>query len=274
MSNTTKSLAAFYLLVIWCLFTSSYANHQPQDTPAKAHDAKIYWGYEGDVGPDAWGLLSPQFAPCAEGMKQSPINITQSTPQDLPDIDVHYQPTDLNIINNGHTVEVRYDQGSYVSIGGIRYELERFHFHVPSEHRLEGAQYAMEMHLVHKSSDKGAGGKQAVIAVMMNSLNSSSYNQALAPVWNYLPTVPCIERHVADVKVNARDLLPQQRDYFQYEGSLTTPPCDEEVAWFVLKTPVEVSPAQVAAVRAIIRSNSRPVQPLNGRPVLSNKPSS
>jgi carbonic anhydrase len=222
-----------------------------------------HWSYEGAEGPEFWGKLTPNYALCANGLNQSPINITNTITADTSNIIFNYQPTPLNIINNGHTIQVNYDKGSSIKVDGTSYQLLQFHFHTLSEHTLNGKHSAMEMHFVHKSDE----GNLAVVGVMMNQ---GRENSSLAPIWEHLPKKAGEEQHIDGVTINAMYLLPKEQLTYQYSGSLTTPPCSEGVKWLVLTTPIEVSTAQVAAFESIIGHNYRPVQPLTARQVLKD----
>ena len=169
------------------------------------------------------------------------------------------------VFNNGHTIEVEVEPGSSITVAGQTYELVQFHWHAPSEHSVEsGARYDMEMHLVHRST----AGELAVVGVF---IRRGRHHRALRPIWDVLPRSAGEERHV-EIELADTDLLPRDRAYFGYPGSLTTPPCTEGVAWHVLAQPIEMSPAQVNRfIRALNRSccleNARPTQPLHGRQV-------
>ncbi len=221
----------------------------------------VHWGYEGEHGPEHWGELSSDFAACSEGMEQSPIDIPGSSPVNPADILFNYQPTALNIVNNGHTIKVNYDQGSSMEIDGKQYNLLQFHFHALSEHTIDDQYSDMEMHLVHQSDD----GEYAVVGVMMER---GGENPAYVPVWDNMPAEEGGPQAIEGVAVNAADLLPAEQSYYRYNGSFTTPPCTEEVKWFLMNTPVELSDAQMAAFEAIYDGNYRPVQPFNDRTFL------
>ena len=226
---------------------------------------KVEWGYEAENGPNVWGKLNSGYSLCAVGMHQSPIDLVNPTPTELPAITFNYQPTTLDIRHNGHTIEVGYpaepDAGSWIEVDGTRYQLLQFHFHTPSEHTVAGELFDMEMHLVHKSED----GTLAVIGVL---IEDGSENAAFNEIWAHLPTAAGETKRVEHVTFNVEELLPSARDTYRYEGSLTTPPCSEGVNWFVMTAPIEMSEAQIAAFAAIIHRNNRPVQPLNGRELL------
>lgn len=136
--------------------------------------------------------------------------------------------------------------------------LRQFHFHAPSEHTINGEHSALEMHLVHQRSDGALG----VVGVM---INGGQANEQFAAIWDKLPTEAHEERHVENTTINAADLLPAERQYYRYDGSLTTPPCSEGVAWFVLRSPIDMSVSQISAFTAVVENNNRPVQPLNNR---------
>ena len=225
------------------------------------HTETVCWGYEAENGPDVWEQLSPEYRLCGAGIHQSPIDIVNPTPAKLPSITFNYQSTSLNTRNTGNTIEVAYQEGSWIEVEGTKYHLLQFHFHAPSEHTVTGNLFDMEMHLVHKSE----GGKLAVIGVF---IETGSFNTAFDSFWNYLPQLQSESQEIKDVTLNASNLLPNPKSTYRYNGSLTTPPCSEDVKWLVLTTPIEMSHSQIAAFKAILYGNNRPVQPLNGRELL------
>jgi len=221
------------------------------------------WTHEGKSGPDHWGELSTSFSACKWGTQQSPINLVKSVVQELPAVSFHYQPSEIRILNNGHTIQINYDAGSYLETNGKRYDLLQFHFHSPSEHTIDGQLFPAELHLVHKSVD----GQLAVVGVI---LQEGEDNKALEIVWKHLPAKEAPEKSVGE-QVNALDFLPDDQTTFRYIGSLTMPPCTEGVGWFVMATPVYISAQQLAAFRAIFNSNNRPVQALQNHQVVTDK---
>lgn len=225
------------------------------------------WSYEGETGPDYWGALSPDYAACAVGQRQSPINIETATvePAPLPPIETAYREVPLRIVNNGHTIQVNYGPGSVLRVGERIYELRQFHFHAPSEEAIDGHRYPLVAHLVHGDE----AGNLAVIAVLfdVDHARARGPNPALEPIWAHLPQEPGDEREYPDVTVQAMHLLPEDRSYYLFEGSLTTPPCTEGVSWFVLRTPVPISEEKLRRFTAIHPDNARPIQPTFGRTV-------
>jgi carbonic anhydrase len=223
----------------------------------------VRWSYEGESGPEHWGDLSPDFAACAKGVEQSPVDIPASAPVNPANIGFNYQPKALEIFNNGHTVQVDYANSSWITLDGTNYSLVQFHFHAASEHAIGGAHAPLELHLVHKNIRGGL----AVVGVL---LKAGAENPAYAPIMQNLPTqVSQQSTLVRGVTVDANQLLPAQRGYWRYNGSLTTPPCTEGVKWLVMTTPVELSEAQIAAFTNIFKSDARPVQPFNARTFLA-----
>ncbi len=192
------------------------------------------------------------------------IATAQASEKDASPLKPSYHDTTLEILNNGHTVEDDYHDGGTLTVDGHEYKLAQFHFHSPSEHTFDGKHAPMEMHLVHKD----AAGKLAVIGVM---IQEGPAQPELALLWQHLPTAPGRTEEVEGVMVNATRLLPGSLASYRYSGSLTTPPCSEEVAWFVLQEPIQASADQIAAFRKVIHGNNRPTQPLNDRGITASK---
>ena len=219
------------------------------------------WGYSGAHGPDHWSEVS---ATCGLGKAQSPIDIVNPEKTKLLPIDFSYHAAPLKVINNGHTIQVDYAPGSSIVRDGKTYELVQFHFHHMSENAINGQHTPMELHLVHKDKD----GNLAVVAVM---LKEGKANKEVGTVWSNLPATEGKENTPASVAVDAAGLLPHKRGYYTFPGSLTTPPCSENVLWLVLEEPVTLSKQQIAKFAALYPNNARPVQPLNGRKVLESQ---
>ena len=229
-----------------------------------------HWGYEDgpeSVGPANWGTLEGSGT-CSTGTQQTPINLSASVaaPRDLPDLVLMYQPSTLSMINNGHTVQMNYTARSRFGRAGSTdaWTLAQFHFHAPSEHTVDGTSYPLEMHLVHLD----AAGEPAVVVGVF--INVGVENAALARAFRSLPAkegetiVPLGER------IDPTALLPADKTFFTYAGSLTTPPCTEGITWYVLRTPIEMSSAQIDAYTTLahLGHTNRPIQSLGGRVVL------
>ena len=221
-----------------------------------------HWTYEGDAGPAAWGSLDEAYALCATGAEQSPIDLANAEAFDLVNVQTDYHTSALTILNNGHTIQANYDAGSSIVVNQSTYALAQFHFHTPSEHSIDGEQFPMEAHFVHRSAD----GALAVIGVML--IEGEADNAAFAPVFDAMPAEAGEPIAVENVTLDVNAMLPTDPRFYTYRGSLTTPPCSEGVRWIVMTTPVEVSAAQLAAFQALFAHNARPVQPVLERGLL------
>jgi carbonic anhydrase len=225
--------------------------------PVALPAGSAHWSYDGEHGPAAWAQLSPEFAACGSGQRQSPIDLRDGIKVDLDPIQFDYRPSNFRVIDNGHTVQVSVAEGSTIEVAGKRFELVNFHFHRPSEERIDGKPFDMVVHLVHR----GAEGRQAVVAVLLDKGSAQPVVQA---VWNNLPLEKGDEVR-ARLPIDLNALLPVDRRYYTYMGSLTEPPCSEGVLWMVMKTPVEVSPEQIAIFSRLYPMNARPIQSVSGR---------
>jgi carbonic anhydrase len=227
-----------------------------------AHDA--HWGYEGENAPYRWGEMKSDFALCKSGSRQSPIDIRNPVVSEVEPIQFRYEDMPLKVSNNGHTIQVDTAPGSFILHGGQRYELMQFHFHTPSEERINGRSFEMVAHLVHKN----AQGRLAVVAVL---LTAGKEQPMLQQVWNAMPGSANRTRERQDVMINAAQLLPADPAYYSFMGSLTTPPCTEGVQWLVMKTPVEISRDQISHFAALYPMNARPLQASNDRLIKAGK---
>ena len=224
------------------------------------------WDYEGKRGALVWGKLDPAYKACSQGHQQSPVDIRGARlNKALQPIEFHYVSGPVTLEHNGHTIVVHVDPGSYIVAGGVRYELVQFHFHHPAEEAVKGKLTDMDIHLVHRSAD----GKQAVVAIRMSE-DRGDANAVLATLWPHLPTTAGATQKVADM-INPGGLLPADRGYWTYMGSLTVPPCTEGVRWFVFEQDVSVSRTQLRAFAALFKVNSRPLQDLHGRRIEANE---
>jgi len=229
---------------------------------ADAHGNAAHWAYNGPAGPQTWGGLKPEFSLCGSGQRQSPIDIRGGLSVDLDPVKFDYQATRFGVIDNGHTVQVNVPPGNAIEVGGRRFELKQFHFHRPSEERIDGRQFEMSLHLVHQDEQ----GRLAVVAVLFDK---GPVQPMLQRVWNNLP----LERNdeaQARVTLDASELLPADRRYFTYMGSLTTPPCSEGVQWVVMRQPVTAAAEQLDLFARIYPMNARPVQAASGRRIMQS----
>lgn len=224
------------------------------------------WDYAGKRGPLDWGRLDPAYRACSQGHAQSPIDIRGAhLDKALQPIEFHYIAGPVTLENDGHTILVRVDPGSYIVAAGVRYQLQRLEFHHPSEEAVKGRLTDLEAYLVHASAD----GKMAIIAIRFNE-DRGDPNAVLAELWPHLPKAAGTSQKVTD-EVDPAGLLPADRGYWTYTGSLTTPPCTEGVHWFVFEQELTVSRDQLRAYTPIFRMNSRPLQDTHGRRIEANE---
>lgn len=229
---------------------------------ADEHSAEVHWTYSGKTGPQAWGQLKPEFSTCAIGKRQSPINIEDSYTLQGPAEPLHfnYLPSSGTVVNNGHSIQVNVEGSNTLTVRGSAYTLVQLHFHSPSEEQVNYRSYAMVAHLVHKNAE----GQLAVVAVL---LDPGEANTLIDKVWTYIPLDVGDEVRMPAGLLNVNELLPKDQRYYQFLGSLTTPPCTEGVLWIVIKQPTQISAAQLRLFQQLYPANARPVQPVNGRPI-------
>jgi carbonic anhydrase len=231
-----------------------------------AAQATANWNYFGKTGPLGWGKLDPAYGACSNGHEQSPLDIRGAhLDKSLKPIEFHYIGGAVTLENTGNTVMVHVDPGSYIVADGVRYNLIGFDFHHPSEETVKSKFSDMSIHLIHKSAD----GKLAVVAVRLIE-DQNAPNATLATLWEHLPTVKGKTEKITDM-VNAGGLLPTDRGYWTYTGSLTTPPCTEGVRWFVMEQQVTLSRDQLRAFAGLYKMNTRPMQDPHGRRIEANE---
>jgi carbonic anhydrase len=230
----------------------------PHDAGGTADVHTVHWTYEGDDGPEHWGDLSPDYALCKTGEKQSPVDIPSSVvPGPLQGVTLAYAAAPGAIFDNGHTVQVNITGGNKITEGGKDYALAQFHFHMHSEHSVGGASQPLEMHLVHTASD----GAYTVLGVF---LKSGAANAPLDEVFTQMASATETPAPLSH-DIDPTTLIPAVKDGWAYDGSLTTPPCTEGVNWRVYGVPLEASPEQIDKFKH--DPSNRPSQPLNARTV-------
>ncbi len=221
----------------------------------------VKWGYSGNLAPEHWGSLDPAFEMCAKGRNQAPIDLHGFIEAELPPLFFANSGKLRDLVNNGHTIKVNCMEGSSITVDGKTFNLLQFHFHTPSENLIDGRSLPMEAHFVHADRD----GNLAVVALMFEK---GEENPMIKKLWEKLPE-NIGETNTLDPVFAPYDLLPKNRDYYRFNGSLTTPPCTEGVRWFVIKGYATVSPEQVAKFAHLMHHpNNRPVQPVYARPIL------
>lgn len=267
-----KSISFISILILLALtLASCQINHQNVETLDKNLQQQSYakesWSYSGETGPAHWAEIEKN-AEC-NGQFQSPINILTldaKSSSDLPPLDLHYASSTIihHVINNGHSIEYDFEAGDYIHYKSDEYILKQIHFHEPAEHTINGVRYPLVIHMVHQNS-KGA---YLVLAVMAIEGEESA---PFAFLESYLP-IQVGEMKIISKPFNLNLNLPNNKAYFHYTGSLTTPPCSQGVEWFVFQNPVTVSLEQVTTLNKLMpHDNYRGTQPLNGRIVYTEK---
>ena len=221
-----------------------------------------HWSYEGAEGPAKWGDLDAANKACGIGSQQSPIDIEATIKSRLPALKLAWSKTADTIVNNGHTIQLNFAEGSTLKLGDTTYKLVQVHFHRPSEHQVGGKNFPMEAHFVHRAD---SGGLAVVGVLMAEGKPNAAFGKIVA-------TMPAKEGPPvkADAGIHPGRLLPAKLSYYRYPGSLTTPPCSEVVEWLVLTNPVQVAAADVASFAKLYPMNARPVQKDNRRYVLQS----
>jgi len=258
--TSTQPIAAWRpaLLAFLLLFVFSCKDDDPVD------DVCEKWEYEGVTGPDHWVSLCDDYMDCG-GMRQSPVNIENAT------IDTSLQPLVLNYSEhetdahyNGHTIEFDTEEGSSALVlDGVTYKLLQFHFHTKSEHKLSGVHSPLELHLVHQDP---ISKNRVVVGVLFEE---GAENAFLAQFVDHLPDATNTHyKPIPATHYEPAAVLPANLSYFTYPGSLTTPPCDQNVTWYVLAVPVEASAEQILRFEEIMKHNYRTDRPLQGREIM------
>ncbi len=218
------------------------------------------WTYTGDAGPKQWGAMKPTWQNCSKGNRQSPINLVWRKPSAEKPISFNYSASLWSLVDNGRTLQVNFSKNNKFLIDNREYELNEVHFHSPSEHKLSKRGFPMEVHLKHSTPE----GDVAMVAIF---IKEGSPLSSATEIWNRWPKQKGVQVPVPDALLNPADFLPARLSYYEYQGSLTSPPCTEGVRWVVLNTPLEMSMDQLTAFRKKYSSNNRPLQPINGRNV-------
>ena len=228
---------------------------------AKGGEHKPHWTYEGKEGPENWGKLTPEFATCAVGRNQSPINIDSTTHASLKPLKSIQKFPAKDIVNNGHTVQINFKEGNMLVLDSAAYQMKQVHFHAPSENTIRGQSFPLEAHFVHADSK----GNLTVIGVMFTE---GKANPGLTKLWEQIPN-EVGEPTALKSRVIPSELIPGNHSYYRFSGSLTTPPCSEGVRWLLMKNPLTASKEQIEAFKhAVHHDNNRPVQALNGRVIV------
>lgn len=210
---------------------------------------------DGPLDPAHWPEL------CSTGKMQAPIDIQHAEKLPIDDLKFNYKPVDLDILNdcNRYRILVKFPDNYWLTVGKKPYFLTELHFREPGENAVNGKRPRMSVQLVHFSPE-------GVFLVIEVPIVAGKENPVIKTLWEQIPEAGK-ESKVAGIKINPMDLLPANRSFYRFPGSLTTPICNEVVAWYVMKNPIELSEAQIAEYARHYHNTARPLQPLNGRPV-------
>ncbi|MGA9657607.1 MAG: carbonic anhydrase family protein [Asticcacaulis sp.] len=259
MKNLTRvrPVLSFSLVALMALSLAACSSKKADDHAAKAEHADgapvSKWTYDGDTGPDHWGQLGGGSDVCATGQRQSPLDIAGAVKSQYARVVHNYNSVTATIQNTGKTIRVVPANGGDLELDGAKYPLKYIEFHSPSEHAINGHRATLESQFVHMN-DKG----QTVIVATLYDVGVA--DPMLGSIWTYLPTDPGQPVPLADLLINAQDLLPGTEDFYVYSGSLTTPPCTEGVTWMVYSSPMSISAEQADAFQRLIGMNARPLQ--------------
>lgn len=228
---------------------------------AEEHSSQS-WGYIGSGAPHKWGELGAGFEVCKSGTEQSPVNIDRFMQEGVPALNMAYSAVPLVVANTGYTVQVNVAPGTGFRANDTNFNLLNFQFRTPSEHYVDGAPYPMEAQFFHKAAD----GAVSIVSVMFKV---GAHNPLIEGIWQNVPQVGS-SKDVSGVEINPSDLMPEDKSFFIYQGSLTAPPCTEGVTWYVMQEPIELSAQQLKAFQAVFPINARPIQDLGERTIKGN----
>jgi carbonic anhydrase len=204
-------------------------------------------------------LQHREMALCQHKDKQSPIIISSKGKKAHHKLKFEYTSSHEVIKNLGHTVELIYDKGSKLIFNDVSYQLVQFHFHTPSEHHINTQVFPMEMHLVHQSIDSS----YLVLSVLFQEKKDNKF------LSNFIPDIPSKDgdTNISNKKIDLTTFFPNNKVFYTYGGSLTTPPYTEGVRWIIFQEPVDISREQIEVFKKLEGFNARESQPVNNRKV-------
>lgn len=250
-TRTAAAVAVAAVTLVGCAPPAPEQSAPPATGPA-------HWSYDGESGPESWGEADSSFQACAAGTQQSPIDLPAEVPAPTTSIDLAATDAHGDVFDSGHAVEVETGgAGEVLTVAGDEFSLQQMHAHVPSEHTVAGRPAAAELHMVHTDAD----GNLLVLGVLV------AEGAASAELTPFIDAAG----HLADedeVSLDVAAVLPASLENYEYSGSLTTPPCTEDVQWVVLGTPISMSAAQIGSLAQVHSHNARPTQPLGDRTVV------
>ncbi|ESQ51295.1 hypothetical protein EUTSA_v10017075mg [Eutrema salsugineum] len=265
-----SAIQCFFFLLLTIIVTISFSNAQRE----VEDESEFSYERNEENGPEKWGKLKPEWKMCGKGEMQSPIDLMNERVRvvyHLGRLTRDYKPSNATLKNRGHDMMLRFEEGSgSIKINGTEYQLLQLHWHSPSEHTINGRRFAMELHLVHESIN----GRMAVVTVLYKIGRPDSFLRLLENKLLAITDQNEKEKNIG--LIDPKKIKFGSRKYYRYVGSLTTPPCTQNVTWTVVKKVRTVSKNQVRLLRVAVHddsnSNARPVQPTNKRVVNLYKP--
>ncbi|CAN8285559.1 unnamed protein product [Cochlearia groenlandica] len=270
------SIRDFHFAILIIIVTIvSYSNAAIKDREVEDESAFTYERNKLN-GPEKWGKLKPEWKMCGKGEMQSPIDLMNKRVKIVSHLGMltrDYKPSNATLKNRGHDIMLKFGKGSgSIKINGSEYHLLQLHWHSPSEHTLNRKRFALELHMVHESKN----GSMAVVTVLYKIGRPDSF---LTSLENKLSAIT--DRSNAEKKIGMIDpklIKMESENYYRYIGSLTTPPCTQNITWTIVRKVRTVTREQVRLLRVAVHddsnTNARPVQPTNNRVVHLYRPKS
>lgn len=241
-------------------------NNKEETPPPPPPKPAAPWSHEGSkLGPSEWGKLDVDYATCANGKRQSPIDIRGAIRSDLPPLRIAYKAVPLTIIDDGHGITVHTSGAGAITVEDEEFELQSIRFRHPGEEMVNGKRAAMSVQLEHRAKS----GKIAILAAPLQE--GKTEHRLIRTLWSSLPLEQGKTVAPAGVRIDPGQLLPAKREYYTYSGSLTTPPCSEGVLWLVMKQAVLLSKEQITDFGRLYKNNTRPVQASNRRVIKESR---
>lgn len=262
-THNLDKISKYLFLLLLAFSTVACGNEAGEvaEAPVAQEENNAEMTEEWDYENTNWEAISD--SECRSNV-QSPVNINteEIIEAQLATIQYAYEPFNMKIVDNGHTIQVYGTEDSFITVEGKKYQFKQFHFHAPAEHTLDDKRYPLEMHLVHQ--EEGTS-NLAVLGIFIEE--AAKLNPILEKVFSAIPTQKETEVQT-EVALTLSDYIPPTQEHFTYIGSLTTPPCTVGVDWIIFKEPILASKEQIAKFTQLYDNNARPVQPLNNRRVL------
>ncbi|KAJ8751532.1 hypothetical protein K2173_016766 [Erythroxylum novogranatense] len=265
---------AFRQLFLFTFFIVLLTNTLPTTSQEVDDEEEFNYDLDGEKGPAKWGEIHHEWSACSNGSMQSPIDLLNQRVQivsHLGRLNRSYKPSNATLRNRGHDMMLKWEgDAGRIHINGTDYALKQCHWHSPSEHTINGRRFDLEGHMVHESSE----GKVAVVGIMYKIGRPDSF---LSSILDRLQEINGTEEKetIAGI-IDPRQIKIGSRKYYRYIGSLTVPPCTENVVWTIVRKVRTVTRQQVRLLRVAVHdesdSNARPTQAINGRPVELYRP--